>query len=157
MRALAVIRPDDWNLPFFIHVLGAFVLIGALVTAASYLFAARRDGSLELTRTGFRTLLIIALPALIATRLAADWLADKEGLEDVTDDLTWTTAGYIATDIGFVVLIVATVAAGLAVRRAGRVEATGGGSGGLALAAWLSTLLVVAYAVVIWMMATKPD
>ena len=46
-------------------------------------------------------------------------------------------------------LVGATVAAGLAVRRAEGVR-------GVALAAWLLALLIVVYAVVIWMMATKP-
>ena len=44
MSALAVIRPDDWNIALFVHVLGAFTLIGALAVAASFLFAAPRDG-----------------------------------------------------------------------------------------------------------------
>ena len=30
---LAAIRPDSWNYPLFIHVLGAMVLVGALVTS----------------------------------------------------------------------------------------------------------------------------
>ena len=43
MIDLAAIRPDEWGLPLFLHVLGAFTMVGALVMAASYLFAARRD------------------------------------------------------------------------------------------------------------------
>jgi hypothetical protein len=147
MSLLATIRPDDWNLALFLHVLAAFVMVGALVTAAAYLFAARRDGSLELTRAGFRSLLIAALPAFIATRLSAQWLVSKEGLEDA--ELAWIDVGFITTDVGLLVLVGATVAAGLAVRRAEGVR-------GVALAAWLVALLIVVYAVVIWMMATKP-
>ena len=130
------------NLALFVHVLTAFVMVGALVTAAAYLFAARRDGSLELTRAGFRSLLIAALPAFIATRLSAQWLVSKEGLEDA--ELAWLDFGFITT-----VLVGATVAAGLAVRRAEGVR-------GVALAAWLVAALIAVYAVVIWMMATKP-
>ncbi len=147
MSLLATIRPDDWNLALFLHVLAAFVMVGALVTAAAYLFAARRDGSLELTRAGFRSLLIAALPAFIATRLSAQWLVSKEGLEDA--ELAWLDFGFITTDVGLLVLVGATVAAGLAVRRAEGVR-------GVALAAWLVAALIVVYAVVIWMMATKP-
>ena len=131
----------------FLHVLTAFVMVGALVTAAAYLFAARRDGSLELTRAGFRSLLIAALPAFIATRLSAQWLVSKEGLEDA--ELAWLDFGFITTDVGLLVLVGATVAAGLAVRRAEGVR-------GVALAAWLVAALIAVYAVVIWMMATKP-
>jgi len=147
MSLLATIRPEDWNLALFLHVLAAFVMVGALVTAAAYLFAARRDGSLELTRAGFRSLLIAALPAFIATRLSAQWLVSKEGLEDA--ELAWIDVGFITTDAGLLVLVGSTVAAGLAVRRAEGVR-------GVALAAWLVALLIVVYAVVIWMMATKP-
>jgi hypothetical protein len=152
MIDLATIRPDDWNLALFVHVLGAFTLIGTLTLAASYLFAARRDGSLELTRLGYRTLLIGALPAYLVTRIGAQWVADNEGLEDA--DLAWIDVGYISTDVGVLVLIGATITAGLAVRRAGRAE--GGSGGGVNVAAWLVAFLIVVYAVVIWVMATKP-
>jgi hypothetical protein len=152
---LAAIRPDDWNLALFLHVLGAFTLVGALVMAASFLFAARRDGSLTFTRLGFRSLLIVALPAFIATRVTAQWIASEENVDD--SDATWVTVGYLSTDAGLVVLLVATVAAGLGVRRARRAEARGeGAGGGTTLAAGLVTLLIAVYAVVIWVMATKP-
>jgi hypothetical protein len=155
VTALAVIRPSDWELPLFVHVLGAFTLIGALVLAASYLFAAR-GGSLEMTRLGFRSLLIAALPAFVVTRLAAQWVASEEGLEDA--DVAWIDIGYISTDVGLLVLLGATLAAGLAVRRAGRAEAAGDtGHPGAAIAAWLVSVLIVVYLVVIWLMATKPD
>lgn len=135
------------NLALFVHILAAFVMVGGLVTAAAYLFGARRDGSLELTRAGFRTLLIAALPAFIATRLSAQWIVSEEGLEDA--ELAWLDVGFITTDVGLLVLVGATVAAGLAVRRAEGVR-------GVALAAWLVAALIAVYAVVIWMMATKP-
>ena len=38
---LAVIRPDSWNLPLFLHVLGATVLFGATATVAIVGFAGR--------------------------------------------------------------------------------------------------------------------
>jgi hypothetical protein len=152
MSALAVIRPSDWEFPLFVHLLAAFTLIGALVLSVGYLFAARRDGSVQLIRAGFRSLLIVALPALLATRFAGQWIASEEDVED--RDLAWVEIGFVSTDIGLLVLVVATVAAGLALRRAGR--AGGGVGGGATLAAWLVTLLVVLYGVVIWLMASKP-
>jgi hypothetical protein len=148
MSLLATIRPDDWNLPLFLHLLGGFALIGALVMAASFLFAGRRGDTVAMTRLGFRSLLIAALPAFIVTRVAAQWLADKQGLEDA--ELAWVDVGYIATDLGLLVLLGATLAAGLAVRRAE------GGRGG-AIAAWLVTFLVLLYLVVVWVMTTKPE
>ena len=77
MIELAAIRPDDWNLPLFLHVLGALMTIGALVTAASFLFAARRGDSVALTRFGFRSLLIGALPAFLVMRVAAQWISSS--------------------------------------------------------------------------------
>jgi uncharacterized membrane protein len=155
MTELAAVRPDEWDLPLFVHVLGAFTLIGALVTAAGFLFFARRDGSLVFTRLGFRSLLFVALPAFIATRVGAQWIADEEGLNEA--ELTWIDVGYISTDVGLLVLLGATIAAGLAVRRAGRAEASPGGDRGTAIAAWLVTFLVAVYMVVIWLMVTKPS
>lgn len=151
MDGLATLRPDGWNLALFVHVFGAFAAMGALVLAASYLFMARRDGSLELTRLGYRSLLFGALPAYVVLRVGAQWIASKEGVED--SDAAWITIGYLTTDLGLLFVLVSTVATGLAVRRAGR----GGGVGGrISLAAWLVAALIVAYAVAIWAMATKP-
>ena len=155
MIELAAIRADSAELPFFLHVLGAFTLIGALVMAASFLFAARRDGSIELTRLGYRSLLIGALPAFLVTRIAAQWLASEEGLDD--SEAAWITIGYLSTDVGLLFLLTATIATGLAVRRAGKADAGTGSGSGAGIAAWLVTALIVVYAVVIWVMATKPD
>jgi len=154
MSVLAAIRPDDWNLALFVHVLGALALVGALATAAAYLFAARRDGSLALMRAGYGALLIGALPAFLVTRIAAQWAASKEGVLD--SEATWIVAGFVSTDIGFVFLVAATVAAGLAVRRAGAEETSGELGRSVSIAAWLVGLLIVVYAVMIWMMTAKP-
>jgi hypothetical protein len=155
VTALAIIRPSDWELPLFVHVLGAFTLIGALVLAASYLFAGR-GGSLAMTRLGFRSLLMAALPAYIVLRVGAEWVASEEDLSD--SDASWIEVGYISADLGLLVLLGATLAAGLAVRRAGRAApAEGGGGAGVSIAAWLVSALIVVYGVVIWMMATQPN
>lgn len=149
----AAIRPDDWNLPLFLHLLGAFVLIGALVMAAVYLFTGRRDNSIGRVRLGYRSLLIVGLPAFLVNRVAAQWIASEEGLDD--SDAAWITLGYVSTDFGLLLLLGATLAAGLAVRQAGR---SGGAltGGRVALASWLVTALVVVYGVMTWIMATKP-
>jgi hypothetical protein len=155
VTALSIIRPSDWELPLFVHVLGAFTLVGALVLAASYLFAGR-GGSVAMVRLGFRSLLLAALPAFIVTRVGAQWVASEENLDDA--DVSWIDIGYISTDLGLLLLLGATLAAGLAVRRAGRAaEGASGGGAGVSIAAWLVSFLIVLYAVVIWVMATKPD
>ena len=155
MIELAAIRPDEWELPLFVHVLGAFTLVGTLALAASYLFAARRDGSLALTRLGYRALLLGALPAFIVTRVAAQWIASEEDVAD--SDAAWVTVGYLSTDVGLLALLGATLAAGLAVRRARRAGLDGTSGRGPAIAAWLTALLIAVYLVVIWTMATKPE
>ena len=49
---LATIRPGSWNLPLFVHIAGAMLLVGALVVVAAAMGAAlrRQDVVLELTR-----------------------------------------------------------------------------------------------------------
>jgi hypothetical protein len=145
------IRPDDYHLPLFVHVLGALALVGALVMAASYLFQARRDGSLQSVRMGFRSLLYAALPAYIVMRVGAGWIADKENLTDSND--AWIGIGFTTADGGLLLIIVSTIAAYLAVRRAGRSDSPGAGT---TVAAVIVALLIVAYVVTIWAMTTKP-
>jgi hypothetical protein len=153
MIDLATIRPDEWNFPLFLHILGGFTMVGGLTLAASYLFKARRDGSIALTRLGFRTLLMGVLPAFLVSRIAAQWLIDEEGLEDA--NAAWLDLGFISTDIGFLFLATATIATGLVVRRAGGADGAAR-SGWVAAASWLVAILIVVYMVVIWAMATKP-
>jgi hypothetical protein len=151
MSVLAGIRPDEWQLPLFLHILGAMVMVGALVMAASYLFVARRNGSLEASVVGFRSLLYVALPAFIVMRVGAQWIADEEGVVD--SDATWIVLGFIISDAGGLLVIISTIAAGLALRRA---RAAGSGGRGTAVAAWAVSVLIVAYVVAIWAMVTKP-
>jgi heme A synthase len=152
MSIVAVIRPDSWDLPLFVHVLGAMVMVGALVLAASYLFIARRDGSLESVKAGFRSLLFAALPAFIVMRGGAEWIADKEGLKN--SDVTWIGIGYGTSDLGALLIIVTTIVSWLALRRARR-EGSGAGRSAT-VAASLVAVLIALYVVAIWAMATKP-
>lgn len=149
---LATIRPDAWNLPLLLHVLGAMVMVGALVVAASVLVLAWRDGSAALVRAGFRTLLLGALPAFVVMRASAEWIASKEGLGN--SNLAWIGIGFITSDFGLLIILVSTLLAWLAVRRTRRGEASG--ALGRVPAALVSLLLVV-YLVTIWAMTTKPS
>lgn len=151
---LAVVRPNDWELALFVHVLGAMVLVGALVLALAYLLPAWRGGAIAPVRHGFRSLLYAALPSYIVMRVAAQWIADKEGY---TGDTTpsWIDMGFIVSDMGLILLLIATVVAGIAVRRAGR-GGTEPGPGSARIAATLVSLLLVAYLVTIWAMTAKP-
>jgi hypothetical protein len=148
---VALIRPDEWNFPLLMHVLGAFLLIGALVLSVSVLLLASRDGTVAQARLGFRSLLLGVLPAWVVMRGGAQWIADKEGLEDA--DVTWVDIGFITGDSGFALLLIALVLAGLAVRRTAR----DGRPGGLATGAGVaSALLLIAYLVTLWAMTAKP-
>jgi hypothetical protein len=149
--SLAAVRPDEWNLPLLVHVLGAMVFVGVLAAVVVVLaVAARSDDRAGALRLAFRTLLIGGLPSYIVMRGAADWVASEE---DVPDDVTWINIGYMVTDIGLLVLIAITVLAGLAARRARR----GDEPGGLVRPATVLTLVLIAgYAVALWAMTAKP-
>ena len=149
----AAVRPDSWNLPLFVHVLGATVLVGLLAVAVAVLIAAARAGDdrTAAVRLAFRTLLIGAIPAYLVMRIGAAWIADKEHLTD--SDASWIGIGYSVADGGLLVLLILNVLAGLAYRRARR------GGQPVALLRWttgLTLLLIVAYGVALWAMATKP-
>jgi uncharacterized membrane protein len=152
MTLLAAIRPDDWNLPLFLHILAAMVLVGALVLVATSLAGAWRGGSVAIVRLGFRGMLLVALPAWVVTRVTAEWLASKENLDE--DPPNWVDIGYMISDTTFLLLIAATVCAGIAARRAGRGQPPGTGLNRAVVV--LVGVSLVAYVVAIWAMATKP-
>ena len=122
-------RPDDWNLPLFVHVLGAVALVGTLVVVLAVSAGAARggDGAATLSRLSFRTLLIGVLPSFIVMRVGAEWIASEEGVEEQT----WVGIGYITSDVG---LLLTLIAIGLAWRasRRGTAGARGHGARGRA-------------------------
>ncbi len=59
---LAAVRPDSWNFPLFVHVLGAMILVGGLLTGASALAFAR--GDVRGLRLGYWTLLARGAPGI---------------------------------------------------------------------------------------------
>jgi hypothetical protein len=145
------IRPDEFDLPLFLHVGGAMLLVGTLVLSAAALVMANRTTADRgvLARFGFRVLLLGAIPSYVLMRVGAQWIVSKEGLEDA--ELSWVDIGFITSDLGLLVLIAGTVVAGLAVRRLRR-----GGAGASRAAPILAFLLVAIYIVAIWAMAAKP-
>jgi hypothetical protein len=153
VSALAAIRPDSWELPLFLHVLSAMVLVGALVLAVTSLAGAGRSGSAPALRLGYRSLLLASIPAWLVMRISAQWLADEEGVADL--DAAWINIGYSTSEGSLLFLIAATVCAGIAARR---VRAEKGEGAGLALAASiLIGIALVAYAFAVWAMTTKPS
>ena len=146
----AAIRPDDWDLPLFLHVLGAMVLVAGLFAGGTALAIAR--GQVRLLRLGYFSLLALALPGWILMRTAAEWIYDKEGFTG-DDDPAWLGIGFITSEGGGVLLLLALILGGFGVRRAGR----GGGSGLMTASAILALVALVAYLVAVWAMGGKPD
>ena len=151
MDVLAAVRPDDWNLPLFFHVLGAMVFTGVLVTSV-IAFATARGGAPESVRFGYRTLLIAGIPAYLVMRVFAQLIADKEKVSD--SDAAWITIGYMVTEPGLLLMIVALVCSGIAARRLARGEAPRK----LINASFgLSAALLGLYFIALWAMTTKPE
>ena len=153
---LASLRPDDINLPLFLHVLGAMALVGALIAASAALLIAWRGGgpggdAVVLRRLAFRTMLLGVIPAYIVMRIGAEWTASEENLGD--SDAAWLGIGYITADAGLLLVIAATLLAYVGVRRERR---GGGGQGLMNTAAVIGVILVLAYLVALWAMASKP-
>jgi hypothetical protein len=98
---LALVRPDSWNFPLFLHVLGAVVLVGAV--AATALAASGSRDSVLLRRVAFWTLLTVVLPAWAVMRVAGQWIDSRE---DIPGDPGWLGVGFIVGDAGLVVLLV---------------------------------------------------
>ena len=147
---LAAIRPDDWNFPLFLHVLGAMILVGATLTGASALAFAR--GDTRLLRLGYWTLLLVGLPSYVVMWGAAHWIYSKEGLDESPIDAAWTGIGFIVAEGGAVVFLAALITGGIGVRRL-----PSGGHGLLKATLVLSLVLLAAFVVAVWAMSAKPD
>ena len=149
---LAVERASSTDVPLFLHVAGAMVLVGAVAAVLWMLFKAWRGDRGELTRTAFRTLVYAVIPAFIVMRAGAQWIVDKEHLSD--SDVAWIGIGYGSSDFMALFLIVATVLAGLGARRLRRKPQAGPTLGRVAV--FFTLIPLVAFLVTVWAMTTKP-
>jgi hypothetical protein len=148
---VAVVRPDSLNLPLFLHLVGAVVLVGGLLSVTLLLAGALRRppaGAL-LLRVAFRAQLATVLPGWILMRAAGQWLSSRED----PGSPTWLDVGSGIADGGLVVLLLIAVLCWLASRRpdapaAPRITRA---------AAALAPLYLVALAVAVWAMSAKPD
>jgi hypothetical protein len=143
---LAVVRPADWEWPVFMHVAGAFALLGATAAVAvAAVGAARASGEAAalLKRLAFRTLAFAVLPAWLLMWVAAEWALGRES----SPTGTWVDIGFGVADGGIVLLLVLTLVSWLGVRRG---RAFG----------WIAAALATAYAgalvLALWAMTTKP-
>jgi hypothetical protein len=151
MTVLAIIRPGSWEFPLFLHVLGAMILVGGLLTGVSSLAFARGDA--RYLRLGYWSLLAVSLPGWILMRAGAEWIASREGWNAKgAASPTWLDIGRIIADGGGLLLLIALIVGGFGVRRLRE----GKGSGLLRGTLWLSIVMLGAYVVAVWAMSGKP-
>jgi hypothetical protein len=150
MEVLALVRPDDWNFPLFVHVAGATILVGGLLTGATTLGYAR--GDVRFLRLGYWTLLAVALPGLVIMRLGAEWIYRSSIWDDVEDEPTWIAIGGVTADIGGALFLVSLAIGGFGIYRLRE----GSGAGLLKATMIIAVVLLAAYVVAVWAMAGKP-
>jgi hypothetical protein len=154
MNVLAVTRPDEWNFPLFVHILGAMILVGGVLTAAGALAFAR--GHVSSLRLGYWSLLAVALPGWIVMRIGAAWIYSEENWDELpegVDEPAWLGIGFIAADAGGLILLIALILGGVGLRRL----RDGRGQGLLKATLILALVLLAAYVVAVWAMAGKPN
>jgi hypothetical protein len=156
MSVLAAIRPDDWNFPLLLHVLGAMLLVGGLLAAVTSLWLGWRGDALTLPRLGFRSLLLVAFPAWWLMRIAAEWTASKEGFSGEDEGPAWLGIGYITADAGGLLILISIILTGLGVRRMRKAEPPRA-SVLVRIGTVLVTIVLAAYIVAVWAMTAKPD
>ena len=143
---IATIRPDSWDFPLFLHVLGAVLLFGGVASISVLSVAGLRvEAHAPLLRTlAFRTTLLLVWPSFVLMRAGAQWILSREGLDKDTPD--WVGVGYIVSDVGVIVLLVLTLLGWLSLRRRGAAPWFAG----------LSVVYLVALGVAWFAMSAKP-
>lgn len=136
---LAAVRPDDYDFVLFLHVAGAMLLAGALVTSLVLAGAGTQ------ARLTFRTLLWAAVPSWFLMRIGAELIVSKPAYEN--DEPAWLGIGYGTSELAGILIVVATVIAWLAARK--------GGSTSKPVAALIAFTVLLSL-VAVWAMTTKP-
>ncbi len=152
MTTLAVLRPEQWEWPLFLHLVGATLLVGGLAAVTATTAAALRhtaDRAVLLERVALRTLLLAVWPGLVVTFAGGVW---AEGREDV--DAFWVGVGHTVTEGGALVVLAITLLTWRSARRTGAGDARPLSG---RLAAVLTPLYLAVLIFAIWAMTTKPD
>jgi hypothetical protein len=148
---LAAVRDSSFYFPLFLHIFGAMVLVGSVLTAVVAALGADRTGDpVRMRRLTFRTLLFVGLPSYIVMRVGAEWMYSKEfgDLPEGIDDPTWVGIGYITADLGALLFLIALVSAGVGSWKSKSWLGTAAGIvGAIALIGWI---------VAVWAMGAKP-
>jgi|1186.fasta_scaffold70873_3 hypothetical protein len=150
--SVAVLRPDSWDLPLFLHVLGATLLFGGVIVVLVLTVAARRGqtASPMLARSAFRVWLAVVVPTFLLMRIAGQWILSREEkqLPDL-DNKGWVGVGFAVGDGGVVLILLLGIAAWLYARRAGTGRAA-------MFAIVLASIYLAALAVAWFAMSAKP-
>ncbi|TML22076.1 MAG: hypothetical protein E6G11_07395 [Actinobacteria bacterium] len=168
--SLADLRPSNFNVPLFIHVGGAMILVGGVLTAAAALSFAR--GDVRQIRFGYFSLLFVAFPGLILTKLGATLIWHKESSHSLMgaafphrDDPRWIEIGGTALDGGGALLVLALILGWFGLRRidgktdfVAKLPIVGKWTGEtlLRLTTLIALALLVGYFIAVWAMAGKP-
>jgi uncharacterized cupredoxin-like copper-binding protein len=151
---LAAIRAAGQDFPLLLHIVGATVVFGALLASASSFALAR--GETRLLRLGYFSLLLVGLPGLILMRLSGEWIYQKQGWDDLPDQLkdpAWLQIGFIVADGGAILFVLALILGGVGVSRLRKGK---GGVGLLKVTMVIAIVLALAYVVAVWAMTGKP-
>jgi uncharacterized cupredoxin-like copper-binding protein len=151
---LAAIRPAGEDFPLLLHIVGATVVFGALLASASSFALAR--GEIRLLRLGYFSLLLVGLPGLILMRLSGEWIYQKQGWDDLPDqlkDAAWLRIGFIVADGGGILFVLALILGGVGIWRLRNGK---GGAGLLKATMVIAIVLALAYVVAVWAMTGKP-
>jgi len=155
VSVLAIVRPGSLNFPLLLHVLGAMVLVGAVTLGVVSLVLAWRSGSEATLRLGFRALAWAGLPAWVLMYGGAIWIENKEGFDESgVATPSWIGIGHITAEGGLLLLLIGTLLANLALRRARRGADR---SAHERFAGGLVTIVLIGYVIAIWAMTTKPS
>jgi hypothetical protein len=152
---LAAIRPDIQDFALLLHLVGATVVFGALLTSATSLVPAR--GETRLLRLGYFSLLFVGLPGLILLRLAGQWLYQLQKWDDLPSQFaqpTWLDIGFIVADWGGILFVLALVLGWVGIHR---LRTDRGGTLLLRATMVISIVLIVGYVVAVWAMTGKPS
>ncbi len=148
LDVIAAIRPGEWNLPLFLHVLGAFVLIGTAGAGAILSLTATGVHAEARRSLAFRCFLLGAIPSYVVMRVGGEWLYDKE-FDGVDPQLSWINIGYVTADATALILLVTLLLSRLGAQR--------GKPGLVRIAGILSVIAVIAWLVAVWAMGAKPS
>ncbi|MDQ3778565.1 MAG: hypothetical protein M3310_06860 [Actinomycetota bacterium] len=154
MSVVATLRPNDWDLPLLVHVFGAMILVGGLVTAVTALVLGWRRDAPFYSRIGFWSLLAVAFPGWWMMRIGGPWIESKGDYAEGNEP-AWLGIGYLTAELGGLLLLISIILTGIGMRRLRRRDA--GTSVLVRIGTVLATAILLAYLVAMWAMTAKPD